>query len=99
MSVKTCRVMGSDMDGNEHTVEVSASTLYEAVALGLNSIRSSEWSGEIPEGLNTVRVLVRDVPVEHNVRVGTFKSWLSRDGGSPSEIMARKRIQEILRAR
>jgi hypothetical protein len=97
MRLKSCRVVVSDMDGNEHTVEVSASTLYEAVALGLSSIRSSDWTGEIPEGLNAVRVLVRDVPVEHKVQIGHFKNWLSREGGAPNEIMARRRVQDILR--
>lgn len=65
MGLKSCRVAVSDTEETEHSVEVSASTLYEAVALGLHSIRTSEWSGAIPEGLNSVRVLVRDVPVEH----------------------------------
>src|SRR5438105_3405455 len=82
VGLKSCRVTVSDMEGNEHTVEVSASSLYEAVALGLHSIRTSSWAGEIPEGLNNVRVLVRDVPVEHKVKIGDFKKWLSREGGA-----------------
>ena len=68
MGVKSCRVTISDTEGNEHAVEVSASTLYEAVALGLHSIKTAAWAGEIAEGLNTVRVLVRDVPVSTRSR-------------------------------
>ncbi len=97
MGLKSCRVTISDTNGTEHTVEVSATTLYEAVALGLHSIRTAEWSGEIPEGVNAVRVLVRDVPVEHKVPIGAFQKWLTRSGGSPRDISARNRIQEILR--
>ena len=97
MGMKSCRVVVSDMEGVEHTVEVSASTLYEAIALGLLAIRTSEWTGQIPQGLNKVRVLVRDVPVEHTVTIGAFEKWLSRQGGAPRDIMARKRVQEILR--
>jgi hypothetical protein len=97
MGLKSCRVTVIDMDGNEHSVEVSASTLYEAVALGLHSIKTAEWSGEIAEGLNTVRVLVRDVPVEHRVKISAFQKWLCRSDGSPHEISVRKRIQDILR--
>lgn len=97
MGLKSCRVVISDMEGIEHTVEVSASTLYEAVALGLHAIRSSEWTGAIPEGLSTVRVLVRDVPVEHNVRISAFQKWLTREGGSPRDVTARSRVRDILR--
>ena len=32
-----------DLDGVAHTVEVTASTLYEAVAQGLVAIRGREW--------------------------------------------------------
>jgi hypothetical protein len=35
MEVKSCRVTISDMEGVAHTVELTAATLYEAVALGL----------------------------------------------------------------
>ena len=45
-----------DLDGVKHSVEVTASTLYEAVALGLAAIREQDWKGEIAEGLNTVDV-------------------------------------------
>ena len=35
MSVRSCRVSIRDTKGIEHTVEVTAESLYEAVALGL----------------------------------------------------------------
>jgi hypothetical protein len=31
------------MDGVSHTVEITAPTLYEAVAQGLAAIRGNEW--------------------------------------------------------
>ena len=37
MELKSCRVTVRDMDGVAHTVEVTASTLYEAVAQALLS--------------------------------------------------------------
>lgn len=72
MSVRSCRVTIRDMDGVEHTVQVTASSLYEAVALGLASFRAEEWVGGIPEGLHLVRVCVTTVPVEHTVTVADF---------------------------
>lgn len=38
MPVRSCRVTIRDMDGVEHTVQVTASTLDEAVALVLKSV-------------------------------------------------------------
>jgi len=48
------------MDGVKHTVEVTAETLYEAVALALVAMRGNEWVMGIPRGLYTVQVSVVD---------------------------------------
>jgi hypothetical protein len=96
MEVKSCRVTVSDMEGVAHTVEVTAATLYGAVALGLKQIRGNDWVEGIPDGLNTVIVCAKNVQVEHTVLMGEFTKWLERKGGSPADISRRKRIREIL---
>ena len=68
------------MEGVSHTVEVTAATLYEAVA----------------QGLNMVKVSVTDVRVEHEVKLMDFTKWLDRTGGSPREVNDRHRIRSIL---
>ena len=68
-----------------HTVEVTAATLYEAVAQGLAAIKGQEWVGEIAEGLNVAKVSVLPVRVEHEVKLMDFTKWLERKGGSPRE--------------
>jgi hypothetical protein len=50
MEVKSCRVAISDMEGIAHTVEVTAATLYEAVALGLKQLQGNEWVEGIARG-------------------------------------------------
>ena len=50
MPVRSCRVAIQDMDGVSHTVEVTAATLYEAVAQGLAAIRGNEWVAGIAHG-------------------------------------------------
>jgi len=95
MPVRSCRVTITDMEGVAHTVDVTASTLYEAVALGLSAVRESDWVTGIPEGLK-VRVRVTNVPVDHEVKLGDFTKWLERRGRSPKEIFDRNRIREIL---
>jgi hypothetical protein len=96
MSVRSCKVTIRDMEGVSHTVEVTAGSLYEAVALGMAAIRTDEWVTGIAQGLNPVTVQVTNVPVRHEVRLMDFTKWLERDGGSPREITDRKRIRSIL---
>src|SRR6202022_4485319 len=96
MSVRSCKVTIQDMEGVSHTVEVTAETLYEAVALGMATIRTDDWVTGIAQGLNPVKVRVTNVAVEHEVRIMDFTKWLDRDGGSPREITDRKRIRSIL---
>jgi hypothetical protein len=84
------------MDGVVHTVEVTAETLYEAVALGMAAIRTDEWVTGIAQGLNPVKVRVTNVAVEHEVRIMDFTNWLDRTGGSPREMSDPKRIKSIL---
>ena len=53
-------------------VEVTAATLYEAVAQGLAAIRGNAWVAGVTEGFNVVKVSVADVRVEHEVKLGDF---------------------------
>jgi len=96
MAVRSCRVTIQDMDGVSHTVEVTAATLYEAVAQGLAAIRGNDWVAGIAQGLNVVKVSVADVRVEHEVKLMDFTKWVDRTGGSPREISDRQRIRSIL---
>lgn len=96
MPVRSCRVTIRDMEGVTHTVEVTAATLYEAVAQGLAAIRGHEWVAGIAQGLNVVKVSVADVRVEHEVKLMEFTKWLEKDGGSPRERGDRQRIRTIL---
>jgi hypothetical protein len=96
MEAKNCRVSVFDMEGIAHTVEVSASSLYEAVAIGMRTIRKSEWAGTIPEGLNKMTVSVVSIRVEHSVLMKQFDDWLRRTGGSSADNTSRKRVRQLL---
>jgi len=93
--MKSCRVTISDMEGVAHSVEVTAATLYEAVALGLRELQGNEWVEGIARGLNTVRISVKNVQVEHTVTIGEFTKWLERRGGTPAEMTRKRRVREI----
>ena len=96
MGINNCRVTITDMDGIEHTTEVTAATLYEAVAVGIKTIKGSEWTGQVAEGFNTVKVVSQSPKVEHAVQIGTFQKWLAQPGRTPKDIIARQMVQAIL---
>jgi hypothetical protein len=70
----------------EHTIDVTAETLYEAIAAALAALQQDSWVEEIAQGLNTVSVLVQQPPVKHEAKMKDFLSWLGRPGGSPAEV-------------
>ena len=96
MAARSCRVTIQDTEGVSHTVEVTAASLYEAVAQGLAAFRGNEWIGDVGERFGVVRVSVVEVRVEHEVKLKDFTAWLERSGRSPREIIERQKIRAIL---
>jgi hypothetical protein len=95
MSVRSCRVSIQDLEGITHTAEVTAESLYEAVAQGLAALRGREWIAGVQQGI--VKVSVADVRVEHQVRLADFTQWLEKPGAkSPRELVQPKRARSIL---
>ena len=82
--------------GMSKTAEVTASSLFEAVAQGLLALRKNEWVEGMEERFGFVKVSVADVRVEHQVKIADFMKWLERPGRTPREITHRLRIRAIL---
>jgi len=97
MAVRTCLVSVCDVQGVEHTVEVTAETLFEAVALGLRIFRENAWVGEIGNGLTAVQIAVKQPEIRHTVLLRDFDRWLSLGGGSPAEVSLKHRVRKLLR--
>jgi len=96
MPVRSCKGTIHVPLGTEHTVNVTAGSLYEAVALGLATIRDDEWVAGIPDGLNEVKVSPSNVAIERPVKIQDFKTWLDRPNRSPLELIAREKVLGIL---
>ena len=96
MILRTCKVSVTDIQDVEHSVEVTAATLYEAVATALAALQQDNWVAEIGQGLTTVTVIVQQPPVRHEVKMKDFLSWLRRQGGSPAEIILREKLGKML---
>ena len=63
MSLRTCTVSYCDLKGVEHVIEVTADSLYEAVAQGLRVFRENDWIDEVGRGQTTISVVVRQPEV------------------------------------
>lgn len=73
MTARSCRVTIQDLEGVAHTIEVTAESLYEAVAQGLAALRRSDWVAGFQQGI--VKVSVADVRVVHQVKLADFTKW------------------------
>jgi len=85
-----------DLNGVEHAVEVTADSLYEAVAQGLRVFRENDWIDEVGRGQTTISVVVRHPEVQHKVRVQDFERWLESQGRTPAEVSLKGRLLELL---
>jgi hypothetical protein len=96
VSLRTWTVSCCDLKGIEHTIEVTADSLYEAVAQGLRTFRENDWVDDIGGGQTTITVVVRQPGVEHKVRVRDFEQWLESQGRTPAEMSLKSRLRELL---
>jgi hypothetical protein len=95
MAVRTCKVTCS-VTIIEHTVEVSAQSVYEAVAQALRVFRDQEWCEVSVTGAGSVLVRIRQPEVEHRVRIRDFERWLETAGHSPAEMALKMRLRVLL---
>jgi hypothetical protein len=56
VALKTCKVSCIDLQGVEHAIEVSAGSLYEAVAQALRIFRDNEWVEDLGRGQTPIFV-------------------------------------------
>jgi hypothetical protein len=97
VSLRTCTVSCCDLKGVEHAIEVTADSLYEAVAQGLRAFRENDWVEDIGRGQTTITVVVRQPAVEHKVRVREFEQWLESQGRTPAEMSLKSRLRDLMK--
>ena len=91
-----CIVKMRDSEGVEHAVQVSASSLYEAVVLGLRHFRRSPWSRETAFGNAQLRVELWPAPTTYTVAVPHIEKWLKSSGTSPRDTLLRQKLRNLL---
>jgi hypothetical protein len=72
VALKNCKVSCLESNGAEHVVEVSARSLYEAVARGLFVLRANDWVNKIGRN-STITITVKEPEVDHRVRIRDFE--------------------------
>jgi hypothetical protein len=77
-------------------VEVSATSIYKAVAQALRIFRDNEWADDIGHGQTPIVVKVKHPEIEHTVRVQDFQRWLEANPRSPAEMILKNRLRDLL---
>ena len=90
--LRSCTVSYKDMEGVTHSVDVSASSLYEAAVLGMKAFEQTGWADH-PVGV--MEIVVRTPAVKLQVPVVKVTGWL-RSAGSPREPALKARLRAVL---
>ena len=96
MAVRSCKVTCRDAQGIEHSVDVTAETLYEAVAQAWRILGENEWNAEGGRRPSVFVVKVKQPEIEHRVRAEDFEKWLASAPKSPAEMALKDRLRKIL---
>jgi len=87
---RTCLVSFTDEHGIRHIAEVSASSLFEAAALGLSLFRRSGLS---PRPTIAITVTLEGPVGRHELMVEKLEGWLARNGRTPREQALKTRLR------
>jgi hypothetical protein len=97
--VATCRVTYRDIEGIDHSVEVEAESLYEAIAQSVKRFRHDDGWALSPPGPRCqfhVKVL-KDAPVTYSMSLDKVQDFaLHGSAKGPLDVMRKKRIKELL---
>ena len=89
--VRTCRVTAKGLDGIGHSVEVQASTLFEAAASALTLFREQGWAAGALTPNAILRVEVKAPATVHDVPLKAVEQWLRSPSSSPRDFAAKRR--------
>ena len=85
-----------DSENIRHSVEVTASTLYEAAVLAMPEFRRCGFTVNAPGPATRLTVTVKMPTTSHEVQWGKIEAWL-QSAGRPNEQGMKGRLREVLR--
>jgi hypothetical protein len=92
-----CKVSFTDSEHLDHSVEVDAESLYEAVALAVADFREDPLLKDAPGAMTEFTVAVLRNPTEHKIRLHQVTKWAEptmREG--LAGISRRQRVRTLL---
>jgi hypothetical protein len=95
VALRTCTVSFSGPSGMRHSVDVTAESVYEAVALGVSTLRESGWADAV--ALETeLEIQVREPPTCHRITVHQIHRRCDGIASSPDETLKKRRLKQLL---
>jgi hypothetical protein len=89
---RPCRVWVRDVEGIVHSVEVQATTLFEAAAQAVAAFEREPWAASALTPGATLDVEVAAPAVRHRVSLAALRKWIDSQTTSPRE----KAIKQML---
>lgn len=99
MSISKCIVRLKDGHDTEHSVEVYAESLYEAVLRGLNRLGDVGWESDTNETIKRVEVEIHQEPTRHIVDVPKLLKWVQEDSMYPAQQTRKANLRKLLSIR
>jgi hypothetical protein len=96
-TARTCLVSFTDGENIRHSVEVVASSLYEAAVLAIAQFRNCGFTENAPGVATLLMVAIKQPSTTHEVQWGKVEACLQGDGRSPAEQSSKIRLRELLR--
>ena len=96
MSLTKCIVRLKDCHNTEHSVEVYAESLYEAVLRGLGRLQDVGWESNTNETIKQVEVEIHKGPTKHIVDVPKLLKWVKEDSMYPAQQTRKAKLRKLL---
>jgi hypothetical protein len=94
MSISRCIVRLKDCHDTEHSVEVYAESLYEAVVRGLNRLQDVGWESDTNETIKRVEVEIQE-PTRHIVDVPKLLKWVEEKSTYPAQETRKAKLRKF----
>src|ERR1700739_4653275 len=96
MSISKCIVRLKDCHDTEHSVEVYAESLYEAVLRGLSRLQDVGWESNGDETIKRVEVEIHQEPTRRVVDVPKLLKWIEEDSMYPVQQTRKEKLRKLL---
>ena len=85
-----------DCHDTEHSVEVYAESLYEAVLRGLGRLQDVGWESDTNETIKQVEVEIHQEPTKHVVDVPKLLKWVEEKSMYPGQETRKAKLRKLL---